>query len=411
MTRHTSLRPTEIDALAIRALQGDVAARASIRTAAEEAGIRLQSLRTLYAAFADGTVSGCTVPAMNVRGMSYEFIRAIIRAAQHSGVGPFIIELARSEMRYGEQTPDDLVVFALAAALREGYQGPLAIQGDHFQVDPGKPRDEEMAALTTLIDQSLAAGFTHIDIDASKTVDLSKSNRREQQAHNADITAHFTKYIRTAYGDRVVIGGEIGEIGGRVSTADDLRAYMSLYRESVGELPGIAKVAVQTGTSHGGTPNPDGSIKAVAVDLATARELSRIARNEFHLAGAVQHGASTLSDEQIAAFPDAGIAEVHLSTGFQNVVFDHPALPQSLRDEMTAYVHDHFSSERTDGMTDAQFVYKNRKRLWGPFKQQLAHLPEDARVAIGDALEQRTRDLFTACRVTGTRVRLAPYLT
>ncbi len=359
---------------------------------------------------AKGTVSGHTIPAINVRGMSYEFVRAIIRAAQHAQVGPFIIESARSEMRYCEQSSDDLVVITLAAALREGFSGPLFIQGDHFQVDPAKSTDQEVAALEKLIDESVTAGMGHIDIDASKTVDLSKESLDDQQARNAELTAHFTTHIRSHHGAEILVGGEIGEIGGRVSTEGDLRAFMTQYRSRIGEVRGISKVAVQTGTSHGGTPNPDGTIKRVAVDFDALRNLSRLAREEYGLAGAVQHGASTLSETQIAEFPAMGVAEVHFSTEFQNMIFDHPSFPHELKAEIEAYLFAHFAEDRVSGMTDQQFVYKQRKRAWGPFKKAIATLPHEVRDVIAASLEQKVSSLFKDCHVDDTQQLISQYI-
>ena len=355
-------------------------------------------------------VRGFTVPAINVRGFSYDFTRAIFRATARNRVGPFIIEIARSEMKYGEQTTDDLVVMALCAALRERFTGPLFIQGDHFQVDPTKKVDEEVAAIEKLIDGSVAAGMQHIDIDASKTVDLSKRSLDDQQERNAELTAHFTEHIREHHGNDILIGGEIGEIGGRVSTVDDLHAFMSQYRTRIGDLRGISKIAVQTGTSHGGTPNRDGSLQKVTVDVDTLKNLSKLAREEFGLVGAVQHGASTLTERQIAQFPVLGVAEVHLSTGFQNIVFDHPSFPTQLREEIYAYLFEHFADERKSGMTDQQFIYTQRKRAWGPFKKTIAMLPNDVRNAIGASLEHKVGSLFKDCRVNDTRPLIAQYI-
>ena len=412
--RTAAVSPTAFDNLAFKALFSAArersAARREIRRRAAAAGIRTASLSALYEVMGTGAVHGFTVPAINVRGLSYDFIRAIFRAAARNRVGPFIIEIARSEMHYGEQTTDDLVVMALCAALRERFAGPLFIQGDHFQVDPSKSVDEEVAALERLIDASVAAGMGHIDIDASKTVDLSKRKLNDQQARNVELTAHFTEYIRERHGDDVLIGGEIGEIGGRVSTSGDLRAFMSQYRTRIGDVRGIGKIAVQTGTSHGGTPNRDGSLQKVIVDVDALENLSRLAREEFGLAGAVQHGASTLTERQIAQFPSLGVAEVHLSSGFQNIVFDHPSFPRQLREEIYAYLFAHFADLRKTGMTDQQFIYKQRKRAWGPFKKAIASLPGDVRRAIVTTLEQKVGSLFNDCKVNDTRPLIKKYI-
>ncbi len=352
---------------------------------------------------AKGNVAGFTVPAVNVRGFSYEFIRAIIRASLSLRAGAFIVEIARSEIGYSEQAPDELVSLGLAAALREGYAGPLYFQGDHYKIDPVKGVDDEVRTLESLIDDSLQAGMRHVDIDASKTVDLTRPTVDAQQRENGVLTAHLAAYARKRSQASVVIGGEIGEIGGKVSTAEDLRSFMRIVNEESDGAESINKVAVQTGTSHGGVIDPDGSVRRVTVDLTTLRDLSTIARKEFGLAGAVQHGASTLSESQIGAFPGIGAAEVHLSTEFQNIMFDHPSFPVELKHDIEQHVMKTCQSMRAKGQTDEQFVYKQRKHAWGPFKQQIASIPADARNAIAASLEDKVKRLFRSLRVNGTR--------
>ena len=98
---------------------------------------------------------------------------------------------------------------------------------------------------------------------------------------------------------------------------------------------------MQTGTAHGGFVGPDGKVRSdVKIDLETLEELSRVAREEYGLAGAVQHGASTLPPEAFDAFPQVGACEIHLATNFQNMVYDHPAFPAALKDEMYAWLRE-----------------------------------------------------------------------
>src|SRR5439155_26104230 len=100
---------------------------------------------------------------------------------------------------------------------------------------------------------------------------------------------------------------------------------------------GIRKTSLQTGTAHGGFINPDGTVRTdVKIDLKTLEELSRVARQDYHLAGAVQHGASTLPPDAFDAFPRVGDCEIHLATDFQNMVYDHPRLPADRKSEMYA---------------------------------------------------------------------------
>ena len=81
---------------------------------------------------------GFTVPAMNLRMMTYDTARAVFRAAKALSAGAFIFEIARSEIGYTEQRPHEYAASVLAAALREGSRGPVFFQGDHVQVNAKK---------------------------------------------------------------------------------------------------------------------------------------------------------------------------------------------------------------------------------------------------------------------------------
>jgi hypothetical protein len=149
---------------------------------------------------------------------------------------------------------------------------------------------------------------------------------------------------------------------------------------------------VQTGTSHGGVPLPDGTIAKVAVDFAVHERLSRVCRETYGMGGTVQHGASTLPEEMFDRFPKAEAVEIHLATGFQNLVLE------SLRPEDQArvdtWVREHLAAERGAGDTEEQFLYKNRKRAAGPLKRWFWDLGEGERERIGAILEGRFADLF-----------------
>ena len=177
-------RPVEgdvVDKLAWTAVFGGDAelrgsARWIIRSLAAAQGIRPASIHDLYMAMGRGAAGGFTVPAINVRAMAYDTARAVIRSARTLNAGAFIFEIARSEIGYSEQRPPEYVAVVLAAALREGFSGPLFIQGDHVQTNAKKynspDRDQEIDALRSLIKEEIAAGFYNIDIDTSTLVDL-----------------------------------------------------------------------------------------------------------------------------------------------------------------------------------------------------------------------------------------------
>ncbi len=345
--------------------------------------------------------------------LTYDVARAACRAAKKLDAGAVVFEIARSEIRYTEQRPAEYTAAVTAAAIQEDFRGPLFIQGDHFQASASAffkgDREKELTALRSLIEEALTAGFLNIDIDSSTLVVLDRPTIDAQQEENCQVAAELTAHVlkHAPAGVQISIGGEIGEVGGKNSTVEELRAYMRGYRKHLERVApggnGISKISVQTGTTHGGLPLPDGTIAKVAVDFDTLRELSKTARSEFGMAGAVQHGASTLPEELFGKFPDVETAEIHLATGFQNLIYDHPRFPAELRAEMYAHLARAHADERKAGMSDQQFYYKTRKQALGPFKRQMWDLPRDVRDAIGADLERTFHDMFTRLRVQGTR--------
>jgi len=384
--------------------------------------IRFASIHDLYIAMGKGEVSGFTVPAINVRMMAYDTGRAVMRAARRRDAGAFILEIARSEIGYTEQRPHEYAAIMAAAALREGFRGPLFLQGDHVQVSHKKwaspDRDKELDTLRGLIREEIAAGFYNIDIDTSTLVDLDQPTLEEQQAVNCELAADFAAFIRRNEPKDVTVsvGGEIGEVGGKNSNIHELHAYMQGFNAALAkkgaDLVGISKISVQTGTAHGGFVGPDGKVRMdVQIDLVTLEELSRVARESYGLGGAVQHGASTLNAEAFEAFPRAGACEIHLATNFQNMVYDHPEFPAALKAEMYAWIRENAKEEKKASDTDEQFLYKARKKAIGPFKSQAWSMPAAVRAAIGKSLEDQFSFLMGQLRIDGTAAVIAKHIT
>ena len=410
-----------MDTLVHAAVFGDIESRDNARWLLWElgqcVGVIPSSIHDLYLARGRGEVSGFTVPAINVRGMSYDTARAIFRTANKLKAGAFICEIARSEIAYTDQRPAEYVAVIMAAALREGFRGPLFIQGDHFQVNAKKFAADpagEVDAVKQLAREAVAAGFYNIDIDTSTLVDLSKPNLDEQQRTNYEQAAGIAVYVRQLQpaGINISLGGEIGEVGTQNSTVEELDAYMGGFIRTLKNLSadaeGLSKISVQSGTTHGGVVLPDGSIADVQIDFETLRKLSIEAREKYGLAGAVQHGASTLPDEAFHKFPHTETAEIHLATNFQTMLYDH--IPASLRDEIYKWLRENAKDERKPTDSDEQFYYKTRKKALGPFKRRFWDLPADVKVTLAAEYDRKFEFLFTQLGVGDTKDIVARFV-
>ncbi len=386
--------------------------------ASQALGVRSASIHDLYMARARGEVSGFTVPAINIRAQTFEMARITFEKAETFDVGAVILELARSEQTYTFQRPIDYSTAVLAGAIAAGWRGPVFLQGDHYQfnakkyaTDPESMTEEIRRACRLAVD----AGYRNIDIDASTLVDLSLPTDEEQQRANYERTAELVALTRTLEADGVTVsmGGEIGEVGKENSNEAELRAYLDgLARELARLAPGaigISKVSVQTGTSHGGVVLPDGTVGSAAVDFSIHEKLGVIARREYGLAGTVQHGASTLPDEMFHHFRDVETAEIHLATGFQNLLYEHPAFPRELHEQIEAWCFANALDERKSDQTDQQFVYTTRKKALGPFKRELWELASKEEILA--AQSRKIGYLFHELGVEGSRAMVDRYVT
>ena len=386
-------------------------ARYLVRVIAAEVGVYPNSIHDLYLARGRGEVPNTfTVPAINLRSLTFYAAEIIFNIARELNAGAFIFEIARSETGYTDQRPSEYAANILGAAVSAGYKGPVFIQGDHYQISAGryaKDPDSEIQSLKDLTLDAIQAGFYNIDVDASTLVDLSVEDVIQQQVLNSKLTAFFTKYIRDLEpeGITVSIGGEIGEVGEENSTEEELRAYLDSLKVDLEKIApgavGLSKISVLTGTSHGGVVLPDGSIKKVAVDFDLLQHLGAVARDSYRLGGAVQHGASTLPETAFTKFPEYDTLEVHLATNFQNILYD--SMPNDLRDEIYAYLDENHANERKEGQTDEQFYYKSRKRALGAFKQAIWSMSPDQIGKVKAACDIQFRDLFDRLGMADTR--------
>ncbi len=400
--------------------EGSIKAREEIRKRAKEQGIKLNSTQKLYEERSKNHWSGFTVPAINIRTLTFDVARSIFRQVGKKRIGAFIFELARSEIGYTKQEMSEYVSTILAAGLKEDFKGHLFFQGDHFQVKSdvffSKKREREVDALKTLIKESIRAGVYNIDIDSSTLVMLEEKKLDLQQKYNYKLTAELASCIRDMESEffqknysskdpiEISIGGEIGEIGGNNSNTKELRSFMEGFNEEMdklGKKKKLSKISVQTGASHGGIIDSSGKIVKANIDFKTLKSLSSQAR-KYGMGGAVQHGSSTLPEEYFDKFPETGAVEIHLATAFQNIVFDSLYFPQKLKEKMYEWVNNQLISKKREDQTEQQFMYRNRKKALGPFKEKIWQIPQENIDKISEELEEKFSLIFKKLGVEDT---------
>ena len=126
------------------------------------------------------------------------------------------------------------------------------------------------------------------------------------------------------------------------------------------------------------------------------------------MGGSVQHGASTLPLSAFDHFVENLTLEIHLATGLQNIVYD--TMPADLKEEMYEWIKTNLSTEREEGWTDDQFIYKTRKKALGPFKQRLWDLPYADKEPIIAGLTQQLSTIFEKLHIFNTETDVKKYV-
>jgi len=94
--------------------------------------------------------------------------------------------------------------------------------------------------------------------------------------------------------------------------------------------------------------------------------------------------------------------EVHLATALQNIIFDRGHFPKDLYGEIVEYLKKNHADEKKEDQTEEQFLYKVRKKAFGPFKKKMWDLPLSTREAIGGDLKERFEFFIKKLKVGNT---------
>jgi fructose/tagatose bisphosphate aldolase len=368
---------------------------------AEKQGINLASSKELYQR-RKRLGESMVIPAFNLRGLTFELAEGIFQAAKELKTDFFIFEIARSELNYTQQHPYGYAGLILAAALNSAWQKSVYLQADHLQINPeryGHTLIKEIHLVKKLLKAYLKAGFLSLDLDCSALNNLQEKTPALLLKANLKASLKLLRYLNLLkVSEKLAVGLEVGEIGSRSTTLEELRWFLENLKAKAPNSP-VVKIAVQTGTTHGGKVNAQGELETMTVDFKRLRELNKLAQ-AYGFYGVVQHGASTLPLSVLRQLPETGILEVHLGTAFQNLIFDHPDFPPSLKIKIYQWLEEKFASRLKAGQTKAQFYYEFRKQSWSEFKKEFLALPESFKKEISASMKKKTKEIFKALKIS-----------
>jgi hypothetical protein len=84
------------------------------------------------------------------------------------------------------------------------------------------------------------------------------------------------------------------------------------------------------------------------------------------------------------------------------MIYENTAFPRDFKEEIYKTLRKLCADERKPSDTDAQFLYKTRKKAFGPFKRKFWDLPADVRARLGQELEMKFAFLFEQLNVKRT---------
>lgn len=391
---------------------------------AKDLGIYSASIQPFYKAFAQGSIKNVTVPAISMKTLTYDLCRCVFRVAKTQNAAAFTFELSYGESQYTKQTPEEFVAVILGAAIKEKYTGPIFIQGGPCTFDPiayKKDRSKELTRVKDWVERLIAAGFCNIAIDGSTLIETSNPSLHAQQKENVYVTAEVTKFIRDreqkrhaakltkGHSDSIIqctddapiaISAAIEYTNDDENTLETVESFMNHYLYQIPHKTGISNLCVKTPTVKKNTKKP-------GVNLNLLESIGQIAREAYGLAGPTLQNTS-LPVTQYEKFVKTRIVEAHLSTAFQDEVFD--ALPANLRGEMYAWVKKAHAYFREPDWNDEEFIHYKREKAFGLFKKKLWHLSDEEKKPIIHAVETYIGRLFEALSVANTKKSVEKYV-
>ena len=365
-----------------------------------------------------GEVGGFTVPAINLRTQVFEMAAAVFRAARARDVGTVILELARSEQEYTFQRPGEFITNVLAGAIAAGWHGPVFVQGDHFQFNAKKYAADPDAVTDGLRRLTVRGAGRRLRQHRHRLVHAG----RPVAAHGRRAAAH--QLLARGRADRAHPAASSRPARRPASVARSARSARRTRPR-----PSCAPTWTATGPRSPASPGrrPSASARsacrparATAASPCPTAASRPSSSTSGRSSGSASWLASTVSPARCStarrpcptssstASPTVETAEIHLATGFQNLLFDHPAFPADLLAEIDAWCDSTCADERTPDQDEAQFIYKTRKKALGPFKRRLWELP--GREAILATQEAKIGYLMEQLKVPGTAEVVRRYI-
>ena len=297
-------------------------------------------------------------PRINIRALTYDAARALFRAAMRHDVGAFIFEIARSEIGYTEQRPGEYAACVLAAAMRERIQRAGVHPGRSL---PGQREEVGHAGRAGGGDESAGVAHRrsagrrvlqhrhrHLDARRPRLPDARRTAARELRGHRASDEVHPRAASRR--GSRSPSAARSARSASTTRSPTRSAPTWTACKRLLGGTTGISKISVQTGTSHGGVPLPDGSIAQAKIDFERpARDDATSAARSTASPAACSTAPRRCRSRSSTSSPKPRRWRSISPRGFQNMILDAPSFPQEMKDGIREFCFANCLDERKAG--------------------------------------------------------------
>ena len=338
------------------------------------------------------------VMAANVR--TQLSTRGIMEAAKELDAA-VLFEIAKSEVGYTGQSPQDFYDGITGTAAELDFDTPYAIHGDHITVKDDSP--EAIGSAKDLIEAEVAAGFTSYAIDASHNFNFEGKDEHEQLSDNISITVKLAELIPSDASLEVEVGevGRLNDDGSKkLTTVAEAVAFIEALQMQ-GVKPDV--LAINNGTVHGNIFDAQGNIvEQVGIDIETTKAIADALRPLG--VGIAQHGITGTPLRLMHLLIEAGIAKGNVGTNWQNIAVEN--MEPTLRDKLEGWTRESAQAKKMltkkPDISDRELVAKNFKYSIKPYKDELLAQPDEYLDKITAATRQSALDFFKAFKAEGS---------
>lgn len=385
------LRGELVDRLAITAALGDSEdvkemARFLIRASAISHNIWCDSVSPIFLGIGQGKYQGFTIPAINLRGITYYLARRVFHSARRQKAGPIVFQLSSSEMDITGQPPSEYVSCILAAALRENYSGPVFLQASRIGTRDQKTDSLDLPDIkpSALIADAIASGIFNLEFECSDDLDETVKLISEIRMHQPD-------------GVSIAVGCTIPLPKSRQTAVQELLGFVTGLKTRLQDLKineSVCKINLVCNSDPMGSDFLDQDQMTGMLDFNRLGALSEILREQLGMAGPVLSSSHEIQADFFDQVATYKISELKMETWIQDLILNHDRFPTGLREEIRAYLETEYTHLRKADWSDQHFYNNLRSRAWKPYKKTLWSLDHRTRLTISNSFEDRIKLLF-----------------